>query len=122
MEKEDLTVVGTYPERFNQITSAELPCGEIFMSDGFAVHIRKRHPGYEKYIERIPEIISDPDYIGRNPTEPDSVELVKVFDENIQLAIKLDTKNGYLYVASLYDVKQSKIDRRLAGGRLKQFT
>lgn len=122
MEKEDLTVVGTYTERFNRITSAELPCGEIFMSDGFAVHIRKRHPGYEKYIERIPEIISDPDYIGRNPTEPDSVELVKVFDENIQLAIKLDTKNGYLYVASLYDVKQSKIDRRLAGGRLKQFT
>lgn len=29
--------------------------------------------------------------------------------------------SNYHYVASLYDVKQSKIDRRLAGGRLIKY-
>lgn len=116
-----MTVVGNYTERFNDIAGVSLPCGKIFISDGFSVHIKKRHPGYERYIDRISEIIDSPDYVGCNPKEPDSIELLKVFDENIQIAIKLDTKNDYLYVASLYDVKQSKIDRRLAGGRLKPF-
>lgn len=45
----------------------------------------------------------------------------KVLDENILLAIKLDKKQDYLYVASLYDVNTSKIERRLSGGRLKAY-
>lgn len=116
-----LSIVGAYIERFNTLLSLSLPCGPIYKSSGFAVHIRKRHPGYEKYIDQISDIIAAPDYIGCNPREPDSVELIKVFSENIQIAVKLDRKAGYLYVASLYDVKQSKIDRRLAGGRLIKY-
>lgn len=117
-----MSVVGEYVETFNDLTSSTLPCGPIFMSEGFGVHIQKRHPGYMKYIDQVPEIITSPDYIGRNPKEPDSIELVKVFDENILLAIKLDKKRDYLYVASLYDVNSSKIERRLSGGRLKKYT
>jgi len=118
LEDTTLSIVGTYSERFNTLATAALPCGPIYKSSGFAAHIKKRHPGYETYIARIPEIITSPDYIGHNPNESDSIELIKVFSENIQIAIKLDRKKGYLYVASLYDVKQSKIDRRLASGRL----
>ena len=121
MEDTTLNIVGEYIESFNTLTSLNLPCGSIYISDGFSVHIQKRHPKYVKYIARISEIISSPDYIGCNPKEPDSIELIKIFDENIQLAIKLDKKQGYLYVASLYDVKQSKIDRRLTSGRLKKY-
>ena len=113
--------VGEYTEQFNAISGSTLPCGTIYQSPGFATHIKKRHPSCLKYIERVSDIISSPDYIGHNPKEPNSIELVAVLDENIQLAIKLDTKDGYLYVASLYDVPQGKIDRRLAGGRLKKF-
>lgn len=121
MEDKNLSVVGEYTETFNDLTAAALPCGPIYMSEGFSVHIQKRHPGHVKYIERVPEIITSPDYIGCNPKEPDSIELVKVLDENILLAIKLDKKQDYLYVASLYDVNTSKIERRLSGGRLKAY-
>ena len=116
-----LHIVGAYREQFNILLAASLPCGPIYKSDGFAAHIKKRHPGYEAYIDRIPEIIAFPDFIGRNPKEPDSIELIKVFSENIQIAVKLDQKRGYLYVASLYDVKRSKVERRLAGGRLVKY-
>lgn len=121
LEDTTLSIVGTYIERFNRLLSASLPCGPIYKSSGFSAHIKKRHPGYEVYIDRIPEIIAFPDFIGRNPKEPDSIELIKVFSENIQIAIKLDRKKGYLYVASLYDVKQSKVERRLAGKRLIKY-
>ena len=121
VEDKNLSVVGEYTETFNDLTAAALPCGPIYMSEGFSIHIRKRHPGYVQYIGRVSEIITSPDYIGCNPKEPDSIELVKVFDENILLAIKLDKKRDYLYVASLYDVNTSKIERRLAGGRLKAY-
>ena len=116
-----MTEVGKYVSVFNELTSSALPLGTIYISDGFSIHIQKRHSNCVQYIERISEIIAEPDYVGCNPNEPDSVELVKTFDENIQIAIKLDTGKGYLYVASLYDVKQAKIDRRLASGRLKQY-
>ena len=62
-----LSIVGVYIERFNTLLSLSLPCGPIYKSSGFAVHIRKRHPGYEKYIDQISDIIAAPDYIGCNP-------------------------------------------------------
>ena len=116
----DLSVIGTYTEQFNTLTNLSLPVGSIYMSDGLITHIKKRHPNCLSYIPKINNIISNPDYIGCNPKEPDSIELVKVFDKNIQLAIKLDIKENYLYVASLYDVPQGKINRRLQSGRLKK--
>ena len=49
------------------------------------------------------------------------VELVKAFEDNIQIGIKLDTTNNYLYVATLFDINSSKIQRRLNSGRLKKY-
>ena len=78
-----------------------------------------RHSEFVDYIEKIPDIIKNPDYVGRNPKEPNSLELVKRYEDNIQIAIKLDISKDYLYVATLFDIRESKIERRLASGRLK---
>ena len=121
MEDEGLDVIVEYTEAFNLAVSSSLPLGNIYVSHGFSVHIKKRHPNCTRYVERISEIIEGPDYIGHNPNEPDSIELIKTFDQNIQIAIKLDMKLNYLYVASLYEVKQGKINRRLMSGRLKAY-
>ncbi len=51
---------------------------KIYQSNGLIKHIQKRHPSCVKYIPIIPEIISNPDSIGRNPNEKGvSFELVK---------------------------------------------
>ncbi|MDD6219569.1 MAG: PBECR2 nuclease fold domain-containing protein [Clostridia bacterium] len=114
--------VGIYTQAFNSILGINLPLVKIFASDGLKIHIAKRHPGYEKYLNSLADIIKSPDYIGVNPTEPNSIELIKRLDENIQIAIKLDIDKNYLYVASLYDISESKIERRLQSGRLKIFS
>ena len=64
MEDEGLDVIGEYINAFNEAVSSNLPLGNIYISHGFSVHIKKRHPNCIHYVERIPEIIENPDYIG----------------------------------------------------------
>lgn len=115
--KDKLSRVGTYRELFNQLTGCVLPLYDIYQSSGLPIHVKKGHPDCLKYINSIPDIISSPDYIGTNPKEPDSVELIKILDKNILVAIKLDIKNQYFYVASLYDIPEAKKSRRIHSGR-----
>ncbi len=116
-----LIKVGTYKDKFNTLLHLRLPVETIYMSDGLPKHIEKRHPNCTKYISQIPSIIESPDYIGVNPKEPNSIELIKKFDNNIEIGIKLDTTKSYLYVATLYDITESKITKRLSAGRITPF-
>lgn len=62
------------------------------------------------------------DYIGVNPNEPGaSFELVKIFSENIQIGIKLDVKDNYLYVATLHTITDGKLKHGIENGRLRKF-
>ena len=117
-----LNEVGVYKQIFNDILGINLPCTCIYESTGLLKHIQKNHPDCVKYIRIIPDVVSNPDYIGVIPREPMSIEIIKLYDKNIQVAVKLDIKNNYLYVASMYDVKPYKITTRLHSGRLKKFT
>lgn len=94
----------------------------IYKSEGLIKHIEKRHPECVKYLSKLTDIIKSPDYIGINPNEAGkSFELVKVFDNNVQIGIKLDATNDYLYVATLHTITDSKLQHGLNNGRLKKF-
>ena len=118
---EELIPVGEYRESFNKQLDISLPTGIIYRSSRLINHIQLRHPDFVGYIDKLPEILLNPDYIGKNPKEPDSMELVKVFSDNILVAIKLDVKNNYLYVASLYNISDGKLHNRIHSGRLKKL-
>lgn len=118
---EELIPVGEYREFFNKQLDISLPTGIIYRSSRLINHIQRRHPDFVGYMDKLPEILLNPDYIGKNPKEPDSIELVKVFSDNILVAIKLDVKNNYLYVASLYNISDGKLHNRIHSGRLKKM-
>lgn len=119
--KDKLIVVGRYTQKFNIFTGQALPMFDIVQSvPGLEKHVIKRHPECMEYIDHIPEIIQKPDYIGKNPKEENSVELVKVYHHNIQIAVKLDERNGRFFVASLYEITEKKLKNRLYSGRLKE--
>ena len=120
-KKDNLYPVGNYNQEFNDILDINLPCETIYQSVGVKSHVEKNHLEYIKYLDNIPDIIASPDYIGRNPREDKSIEFVKCYEDNIKVAVKLDTKNDYLYVASLYEIKDSKVKKHLESGRLKIF-
>lgn len=112
---------GEYVARFNTLTGQALPCGPIYQSSGLQKHVKKHQKEKATIMSDIPTVIQQPDYIGCNPKEPDSIELVKKFGENVMVCVKLDSKNGYLYVASVYTVSESKLNNRLNSGRLKKY-
>ena len=121
-EKDELIKVGNFADKFNVILGTDIEQLDIFRSKGLPAHMLKRkHYKCLKYIDYIPDIIANPDYIGINPNESgDSIELVKQYDDHVLLGIKLDMDGRYLYVSTMYDVQESKVSRRLHSGRLKK--
>ena len=123
MEKKDeLLRVGKYNKELNDILDINIEELEIYRSKGLPTHmVKRKHYNCLKYIDYIPEIISKPDYAGINPNEKGtSLELVKRYADNVMIGIKLDTDGEYLYVSTMHDVQESKIQRRLFSGRLKE--
>lgn len=119
MKKE--IVVGTYNKEFNKILGIDLKQSKIVRSNGLVSHLIKRqHFVALKYIDSIPDIIKNPDYIGVNPHEKEntSIELVKCFKDNILLGIKVDFTSDKLYVSTMFDIPNSKLQRRIHGNRL----
>ncbi len=118
---DDLIEVGMYIEEYNDILEIDMPLMKIVQSVGLEVHVQKRHPNVCEYLPNISDILTTPDYIGINPKEPNSIELVKIYQDNIKLAVKLDITNGYYYVASMYDITESKLNKHIQTGRLKKY-
>ena len=118
---DDMIKLGTYNQKFNDIIGTELESMDIYRSKGLPAHLLKRHH-YDalKYIDYLPEIISNPDYVGIDPKEPNSIEFVKSYRENIWVGIKIDKDKEHYYVATMYNVQESKIVRRLHSGRIKR--
>lgn len=119
-----LLKVGKYNLIFNDILGINISDFDIYRSKGLPAHMLKRH--HEKclkYIDYIPDIIQSPDYIGINPneTEVQSIELIKRYRDNILIGIKLDKDNDYLYVSTMHDISESKMQMRLFSGRFKEF-
>ena len=124
MNKNDNILVGEFDEKFNTILNLNIETKNIYRSKGLPAHMIKRsHFDSLKYIDYIPEIISNPDYIGINPNEKsgETIELIKRYNDNILVGIKLDRKNDYLYVSTMHSISESKIRNRLHSGRLKKF-
>ncbi len=121
MADNSLIRVGVLTTKHNAVAQSNLPCGIVYQSKGLPIHIQKHHANCLSYIPAISSIIANPDYIGVNPKEPDSIELVKQLGANILVAVKLDKAKGHLYVASLYDITSAKLQARIMSGRLKPF-
>lgn len=82
--------------------------------------VKRKHFNCLKYIDYLPEIIENPDYVGVNPNENDkSIEFIKKYSKNVLVGVKLEKDGQYLYVSSMYDIQDSKISRRLYSGRIK---
>jgi len=120
--KSNIEPIINTPDAFSKYYEFISDYDYIYKSNGLIKHIEKRHPECLEYLSKLEEIISSPDYIGINPNEKGkSFELVKVFNKNIQIGIKLDVSEDYLYVATLHTITNSKLQHGLNNGRLKKF-
>ena len=95
-EKNDLIKVGKYDLRYNELLSIDIEELDIFRSKGLPAHmVKRKHYNCLKYIDYLPEIIENPDYIGINPNENDkSIEFIKKYSKNVLVGVKKDEVIG----------------------------
>lgn len=87
----------------------------IYRSKGLLAHlIKRKHYVAAKYIDFLPDIIYAPDYIGLKENE---IDFVKCYKDNIYVCIKIDHKNGKHYIATMFEVKQAKIDSNVRANK-----
>ena len=92
----------------------------IYIGESNVNHMKRRHlSAYNKYGDRLPNIISEPDYVGINE-EDGSLEYVKIFDDHVKLVVRV-AGDEKLYVRSLYTVYQSRTEYFIKSGRLKHL-
>lgn len=120
-------VVGIIDEELAELAGIKYT-GKIYASSGVIKHIKKKHRGqlskdiFNDILETIKTVLKSPEYIGSHPKKPGkSVEFVKKLDDYILVATELDTKKGYLYVSSLYAIKEAKLESRISSGRILQY-
>ena len=71
--------------------------------------------------QKISQYLKNSDYVGVNPREKGvSLEYIVQVEPNILIAVKLDSKNGYFYVATMHEISQLKLTQRIRNGRLRK--
>ena len=105
MEKGPFTQVGEYIEAFNHSTSQSIPCGPILQFPGLETHVKKHHPNIAASVGLISQIIAEPDFIGHNPKEPNSIEdNKKTGPSKSTLAKRLGQHAQGLYMSHLINI------------------
>lgn len=118
-------IAGKIPEAV--VNYYEISCHsyEVYMTPGFLKHLKKRNHWdiFMSYYQDIPSMIANPDYVGQNPKEPNSIELYKTLNDFLLVPVKLNM-SSYLYLSSFYglDNGANKIEKRLRTGRICPFS
>ncbi len=115
--------VGKITEKIANIKSFKYP-GEVYAAPGLIKHIQKHKKEFSEAISKdllgtMKSILNNPDYVGCDPSQKGtSLELIKIIDDNILIALKFDINDNYIFVASLYPVTKAKIDNRIYSNRI----
>ena len=119
-KKDKLIAVARFNTELNRYLDTDYDAFIIFRSKGLLAHLIKRqHFQAAKYYDYLPDIITNPDYIGLNGSV---LEMVKCYKDNIFITIKLDIKKNRYYVATMFDIKEAKLDSYIRSGRLVKTT
>ena len=102
-------------------SSIDLEGTVILVGPNNLKHVQEKHPkSFNKYTERLPEIISSPDYVSVHPNGK-SIELIKKLEENVLVAIRIRS-NGPLWIKSFFDIKDDKLSNYIKSGRAMELS
>lgn len=84
-------------------------------------HIKTKHPEVEKYIKEIPNIIKQPDMVLKEVKRENTIWIIKKYDNNIKITLKLNTDNNKNYKNSIIQMqymRDSEIKRNIKNSKV----
>ena len=121
----DKRKIGSFSQEVIELLELKINAGTpIYIGTSNIEHIKSRHPyEYEKYFPYISDIISTPNYVGKNPTDG-SIAFVKFFqigEEYVRVAVRITT-NGTAFAKTLHLLSTANAERYIEKGTLKTLT
>ena len=116
--------IGAFSAQIIEVLELDIPAGTpIYIADSNIEHMKISHPNdFEKYGDEIKNIISNPDYVGKN-VKDDSIEFTKEYcidGEYVKVAVRVSTHSIY-YARSMYVLNPKRVKNFIAKGTLKKL-
>ena len=116
--------VGQINQRVIYLLKLNIESGTpIYLGDSNIKHMLLSHPDdYNKYKDKITDIINSPEYVGINPKDQ-SIEYVKTFsveNKSVKVAIRVSS-SGVHFARTLYARDISKVDKFIQKGYLVKY-
>lgn len=80
--------VSKYTDKFQTTTN------DVILTPERRKHIVDKHPDVVEYIDKIEDILNEPDAIYQQIKKEDTIWVVKNFEKNVKITIKLNTANN----------------------------
>ncbi len=116
--------IGAFSAQIIEVLELDIPAGTpIYIADSNIEHMKTSHPNdFEKYGDELKNIISNPDYVGKN-VKDDSIEFTKEYcidGEYVKVAVRVSTHSIY-YARSMYALNPKRVKNFIAKGTLKKL-
>ena len=114
--------IGKFSKKIIDLLNLSIPENtEIYIGNQNREHMEKKHShDYYYYYHLLPNIISNPDYVGIEPKN-NSIEYIKEVSIDPSVIIKIAIRvssNGKYFVRTMYNISDHKIQRALNKGYL----
>lgn len=121
----DKRKIGSFSQEVIELLELDIDTGTpIYIGSSNIEHIKNRHPyEYEKCFPYISDIISNPNYVGNNPSD-ESITYVKFYqtgEEYVRVAVRVTT-NGTAFAKTLHLLSTVNAERYIEKGTLKTLT
>lgn len=123
MREQNIWEIGTLSKKVIDLINLDLEEQVILIGDQNIEHMKNQHPeDFEKYGDKISEIISSPTYVCKHPKKP-SIEFVKFFkldNKHVLVAVRA-TGKGILFARTLFVMSDEKVEKYKSKNAFKKF-
>ncbi|MDR1703804.1 MAG: hypothetical protein LBS19_03855 [Clostridiales bacterium] len=109
-----MDVIGRIDVEMFKDISADIVTDKVILTDKQLAHILSQRAGtYEKYREKLPEILEDPDFIFQDPKHPDTALVIKRYDNAAVIILRLSTESfdNMNSILTMWEIKEPRLKR-----------
>ena len=108
-------IVGEIDKNIYKRIADNITTKEVVLLPKQIEHIEEKHKGvYLKYKNEINNILDNPDYIFKDPKHKNTALLIRKYDNNVEVVLKLntDTKNNFKNsIITMWEIKDKRLER-----------
>lgn len=116
MENEYINIGKIDINKYAKLCDKEITTNEVIITNKQIEHINEERKGtYEKYQNKLKQIITNPDYIIEDTKHKETGLVIKKYSKNVILVLKLNTSNNEKKnsIITIWEIKEKRLERYL---------